>query len=386
MRRSHLFAAAGGIAVLVTVAVWVLAAEASGALPPGNFTPAVLHPWPLSEAAAKTIRDDALTRAAVRIAYPDTVSLAGVPDPGITDEGDALICRYLHDEPTGTSAKFNCVLEGGAVIKVKYGHNSEIHAEVAATRLVTALGFPADSMTIVPRLRCYGCPRFPFFAMQLLSFTGSMGALAPHGYGDAYTDFEWVAVERRFPAPAIETPAKEGWAWFELKGLQAPRADVDALRLLAMFIGHWDNKSENQRLVCLGPPPGVPDQPCAQPLAMIQDLGSTFGPTKVNLSKWREMPVWRDRHRCQISMSDYPYEGATFTPVQVSEEGRQQLARQLATISEQDVRRLFADARFPEFHSGTDDERDLEAWVKAFRRRVDQIATAGPCPTSASPE
>ena len=167
--------------------------------------------------------------------------------------------------------------------------------------------------------------------------------------------------------------------WFELERSQAPRADLDALRLLAMFIAHWDNKSENQRLVCLDDLPAAPDQPCDRPLAMIQDLGSTFGPTKVNLARWRDMPIWRNRQHCQISMSDDPYEGATFTPAEISEEARQQLARPLASIGEEDVRRLFADARFPEFLSGTDDERDLEAWVHAFRHRVDQIVKGGPC-------
>ena len=40
----------------------------------------------------------------------------------------------------------------------------------------------------------------------------------------------------------------------------APRAHVDALRLLAVFLAHWDNKAENQRLVCLSEtwPQGTP--------------------------------------------------------------------------------------------------------------------------------
>jgi hypothetical protein len=378
MGRPQLYAAAGTITVLAIVGLWVFAAEARGALPSGTFTPLSLEPWPVTEGAAASIRNDALERAAVRLSYAEPVSLAHAADP-LAEDGP-LTCRYLHDEPSGTSAKFNCVLDGGAVVKVKYNRNSEIHAEVAATRLVSALGFPADEMTIVPRLRCYGCPRFPFLATQVLWYTRSFEALAPHGYDDAYTDFEWVAVERRFNAPAIETPEVQGWAWWEVDRIKgSSQADLDALRLLAVFIAHWDNKSENQRLVCLDERPAAPDRHCARPLAMMQDLGSTFGPSKVNLAQWSDMPVWRDRRRCEVSMTAYPFEGATFAPVEISEEGRQQLARQLATIPEEDVRRLFADARFPEFQSGTDDERDLEAWVRAFRGRVDQIVSAGPC-------
>jgi hypothetical protein len=30
----------------------------------------------------------------------------------------------------------------------------------------------------------------------------------------------------------------------------ATRAELDALRLTAILLGHWDNKASNQRLVC----------------------------------------------------------------------------------------------------------------------------------------
>ena len=232
-------------------------------------------------------------------------------------------------------------------------------------------------MTIVPRLRCYGCPRLPFLATQLLALARSTGALAPNGYGHAYSDFSWVAVERRFPAAAIETPADKGWAWYELKHSQAPAADLDALRLLAMFLAHWDNKSENQRLVCLDQAPAeAGDGGCQQPLAMIQDLGASFGPPKVNLARWRDLPVWHDRTRCTLSMRALPFEGATFEDVRVSESGRMLAAERLGAITVQQIERLFADARFPQFQAGTADERDLKAWTAAFRDRVRQIADA----------
>ena len=79
-----------------------------------------------------------------------------------------------------------------------------------------------------------------------------------------------------------------------------------------------------------------------------------------------------------------PYHGATFSEVAISEEGRTQLARQLTTLSDADVRRLFSDARFPQYYSPTSDDRDLAAWLDAFHARVDQIVKAGPCPTSSA--
>src|SRR5204863_3831455 len=160
-------------------------------------------------------------------------------------------CRFTLDDPSGTSPKFACRLEDGEMIKVKYGRNPEIQAEAAGTRLLRSLGFAADDVRIVPVVRCYGCPRFPFFTMRILSLARATTLLGEHGYDEGYTDFEWAGVERKFPARSIRTDAGEGWSWWELKGSRAPRADVDALRLLAVFLAHWDNKSKNQRLVCL---------------------------------------------------------------------------------------------------------------------------------------
>jgi hypothetical protein len=116
-----------------------------------------------------------------------------------------------------------------------------------------------------------------------------------------------------------------------------------------------------------------------RPLLMIQDLGATFGPTKVNVAMWRDLPVWADRRACTVSMKALPYQGATFPDWRISEAGRAQLTEALSALSREQIEGLFRDARFPEFQSATDDGRDLAAWTSAFEHRVYQIATAGPC-------
>ena len=84
----------------------------------------------------------------------------------------------------------------------------------------------------------------------------------------------------------------------------SPRAEVDALRLLAVVLAHWDNKSANQRLICL-PGGDRPDGGCTTPLAMMQDLGATFGPAKVDLHNWRRMRrCGRTAQRARVSMED----------------------------------------------------------------------------------
>jgi hypothetical protein len=225
-----------GLLLLAGLSTWLLTAEAHGSLPSGSYDASPHIDWPVTPAHAGAIRQDALSRAAVRVPGP-------LRPPSTGGASDPLTCRYLPDAPSGTSPKFNCVLEGGEIIKVKYGRNAEIYAEAAATKLLSLLGYAADDVRVVSRVRCYGCPRFPFLATQLLSMAHVPALLGPHGYEAGYTEFEWVAVERRFDAPAIETPTTLGWAWYELSSSQAPRAELDALRLRAVFLAHWDNKS-----------------------------------------------------------------------------------------------------------------------------------------------
>ena len=89
--------------------------------------------------------------------------------PGLLSQ-PIVRCRYLDGPANGTTAKFDCVLPDGEVVKVKYGNTGEIHAEIAASRLLAALGFGADRMYLVPRLRCYQCVRAPYYTMKVLDY------------------------------------------------------------------------------------------------------------------------------------------------------------------------------------------------------------------------
>ena len=207
-------------------------------------------------------------------------------------------CRYLDGPASGTTAKFDCVLPDGEVVKVKYGSTGEIHAEIAASRLLAALGFGADQMYMVPRVRCYGCVRTPYYTMKVLDYVHARERLVRSVPEDSYTDFEWVGVERRLEGAEIEAGDQDGWAWYELDPVDpsrgANRAERDALRLFAVLLAHWDNKASNQRLMCLSP--SAPDGgACARPFAYIHDLGATFGPNKMELDHWSKAPIWADR-------------------------------------------------------------------------------------------
>ena len=381
-------------AVAATVAtVWL--AAGSDAEPASFATPKAIEPWPASPARAKELRDDALRRAQVWRATDITTFDFGAnpPDPTGALSGDPVSCRFLSDAAGGTTPKFNCVLRDGEVVKVKYGRNPEIPAEAAATRLLTGLGFGADRIYLLPRLECYGCPPLPFHTSRILGLVRADRVAELLGPDTRVAEFQWVAVERRMDGRPIEVDGKSGWAWFELDpdpessgGPEGPhdtaaRTEADALRLMASFLVHWDNKSDNQRLVCLDQA-GAADEPCPRPFAIIQDLGASFGPHKVDLEGWRATPVWSDREACRVSMRRLPFLGATFPDTVISEGGRKLLGDLLSTMTESQIEALFRGARFREFEQGRwfGPSADEHAWVEAFQDKVRQLVEGGPCP------
>jgi hypothetical protein len=72
----------------------------------------------------------------------------------------AVTCDYVEERQSGTP-KFDCAISSDDKIRVKYGElNGEIYSEVAASRLLWALGFGADRLYPV-KVICNGCPEDP---------------------------------------------------------------------------------------------------------------------------------------------------------------------------------------------------------------------------------
>lgn len=282
-------------------------------------------------------------------------------------------CEYLDKTLGGLSPKFACMLGSEDELKVKYGGtNGEVYAEVAATRLLWALGFGADRMYSV-RVVCKGCPST--FNGTLREDTGE------------YV-FDPAAIERK--ARGWEYPGEEGWSWKELDLVETSsgpnRAHRDALKLLAVFIQHSDTKPQQQRLVCLDEPRGEGEPTCDRPFMMINDLGLTFGRANtfnanatggMNLAEWSKVPVWKEATGCVGNLSK-SFTGTLGDPP-ISEAGRNFLADLLAQLSDGQLHDLFASARVTlrmripgDPHSGF---ATVEEWVQAFKDKRNQIVS-----------
>ena len=319
-------------------------------------------------------RNDALTRAQVfRDKTFDAATVDFTVDPNRALVDAALTtCRYEPDEVTGTTPKFDCRLTTGEKLKVKYGWTKEIPSEIAASRLLHALGFGADRVSRVRSVRCYGCPFQPFHTRTLAELIGIDGYLDARIDYSRSRDFQDVSVERNLEGEAIDAGGERGWAFHELKQIDprrggATRAEVDALRLVAVFLNHWDNKASNQRLLC----EGSEKADCEHPLAMIQDVGSDFGPMKVDLESWRSHRVWSgDISQCVVSMKAMPYGGGTFEDAVISEAGRRLLGERLRQLSREQIEALFDAAAF----------ENGAGWASTFQDKVRQIVERPPCP------
>jgi hypothetical protein len=331
----------------------------------------------VGEALTPLERRQAIERAGVW-SHTDVASMnfkAGPDATGAFSPDQWVTCEYEEKELGGHSPKFLCETSPGHEVKVKYGpRNAEVFGEVLSTRLFWALGFPSDRMYPV-RVRCHGCPVNPGESPEM---------------GGESVVFNPAAIERKLPGRAMETKEGSGWDWSELEdvGPDAPRSERahrDALKLLAAFVQHTDNKAANQRLLC---PEGqeVGRTGCRRPVMMISDLGLTFGNAgllnrnedSVSLSTWAFVPVWKDPARCVARLKGSIT--GNFKNPTIHEAGRAFLAGLLVQLTDAQLRDLFETARVKRRSSDPSGDPDHDGppgtvteWVKAFKLKRAQI-------------
>jgi hypothetical protein len=296
---------------------------------------------------------------------------AGDPDHAHEIKADQFKIKYLVPAYPNQEHRYN-----------------EVFTEVAAARLLWALGFPADHMYSARAANCIGCSTDPFKDNQKAN-TASLR--------DTPVVFRVVAVERLLPMDSIAPQHDETWSWTDAAALydsgwtREQRVGFDAYRLaLGMLTYHNPLDSQN-RLVCAEWKPGEQGtKVCQRPMILVQDLGSTFGKpgslganARGDFTAWQSQRVFANPDRCELK---YPLKGDRT----VLEEARDLLVQRLDRLDRARVKAIFAAARFQMVdqrqlarlrHSGAADVEDaaLNEWTDVFMSRVAEIRTARNC-------
>ena len=279
-------------------------------------------------------------------------------------------------------------------LKVKYGAgDNEIYAEVVSTRLMWALGFYADSWFPV-RVVCNNCPADPEKG------SGPTGVQT----------FDAATVVRKYPGHKMyqEGKSDEGWSWKEIDASNGqPKSQRDALKLLAAFIQHSDNKPQQQRLVCDKVKVNQSTNPftttCDNSKMIVQDVGATFGGggaftsndgAKMNLENWSGKKLWKkvgtpgtDEANCPVCQAilDKSLSASNgLSDPTISEEGRRMLAGLMCQLTDQQIQDLFKAAKvstMPKYHNadgsfkqGLDEASIEKQWVEAFKAKREDLA------------
>lgn len=286
-------------------------------------------------------------------------------------------------------------------VKVKFGaDDNEVYAEVAASRLLWALGFYTDAWYPV-RVECHNCPANP------VSGSGAKDTRM----------FDPAIVVKKFKGHKMYEVGKddEGWSWKELEQLNGrPTYERDALELLGAFIVHSDNKPPQQRLVCEGVKVDESTHPftttCESSKMVVQDVGATFGggglftnndTAKMNLEHWSENALWKkvgkgesDCPVCQARLKKSATANDGLGDPVIAEEGRRLLAGQMCQLSDAQIGDLFRVARVAampkyrnsdgSFKPGTSEATVIAQWVDAFKKKREELA-AGRCQFKTQP-
>jgi hypothetical protein len=328
---------------------------------------AAIVPLAMAAVTPREARLAAIQRAQVWTAT-DVAKMRVIDGPGgplAFSAGETVTCDFVeHAHGKGSTLKFDCRLPAGRTLKVRYGRtNGEVYAQVAATRLLWALGFGANQMYPV-KIICRGCPDRPFTD-------------PPPADRGRRVIFDPATIEERAAGTTIETTPDQGWSWRELSLVDehaggAPLRERDALRLLAILMQHSSNKAINQRLLCLDAPA------CRRTEMIIADVGKTFGranllnrdaEASVNFHAWSSIPVWSSATGCDGKL---PWSlSGTLRQTRISEAGRAFLAERLDALTDQQLHDLFSVARFTE----RDPSATVDDWVRAFKAKRTEIAS-----------
>lgn len=290
---------------------------------------------PMRELLAALVLLGCLTSANLSVSSPDTVRLLWKdPGPvasrdlywgaGSADRAPKPPFSFVSENLSGTKPKINLTDAAGLNWSVKFAtvrpEQNEVHAEIAATRLVWALGYFVDENYFVPEGRINGVKDLKRSA-EVLTADGA---------------FRTARFERRPPnaEPAGDWDIEDN----RFKGTR----ELSGLHILAMLLGSWDYTPGNTIVLRVPLPNGDVEE-----RYMISDLGSTFGRMRGGLnrspSRWNLAEFADSRYLSGVSMRRLefrnPLQGAA--PLAVPIEHARWFAAMLSQLGERQIRQAF---------------------------------------------
>ncbi|HEV2426562.1 MAG TPA: hypothetical protein VGZ29_17190 [Terriglobia bacterium] len=217
-----------GLLLVVTSAVGLEAekrGKSESAQKGGALAPAVLWRWPTDIASRNLFYG-----------------------PGGEKDAPHSVFTFVKEDLDGTNPKIVVRDEHGVKWKVKLG--VEAQPEVAATRLVWAVGYPANEDYFLPEMRVQGLPPHLHRGRNLVRPGGSLHNVRLKRY--------------------VEGEKKAGdWRWRE-NPFTGTR-ELEGLRVMMALINNWDLKDENTSVYLEKRP--------REYMYMVSDLGASFGTT-----------------------------------------------------------------------------------------------------------
>jgi hypothetical protein len=168
--------------------------------------------------------------------------------PGGEEDAPHSVFTFEKEDLQGTNPKFDVRDENGVKWKVKLG--VEARPEVAATRLVWAVGYSANEDYFLPELRVQGMPSHLHRGQNLVGPDGTLHNVRLKRY--------------------LEGEKKMGdWRWRQ-NPFSGTR-ELNGLRVMMALINNWDLKDANNAV--------YDEKDSNEQVYLVSDLGASFGTT-----------------------------------------------------------------------------------------------------------